>query len=370
MKIICMKIAVWILKKVYLLFRPVRLKRKVVMLSRQSGKPGMDFRLLEAELNRRGIENVVLCHEMESSLTGLVKYMFHILQQMRHIADSSVVITDGYCMILSIIEKKKNQKVVQIWHSLAAIKKFGWQNVDAADGRGMRVAKIMKMHRNYDYFIAPSDITADYFAESFGTDRDKAVLLGLPRIDYIKHPSRRIRKSILETYPVISRKPNVIYAPTFRKGKKLELKELVDQFPFDKYNLIVKKHPLDKADYSSVAKKGILFDQKFDTIDWLPLCDKVITDYSGVAIEATVAKKELYFYLPDRNSYSSSQGLNMNFEQESIKKYVCQNAEKLCRLLLEPYDTEALEVFFRKYISVDTEHCTKDITDFIENLLN
>ncbi len=369
MKILCMKIAVWILRKVYLLFRPLKVKRKVVMLSRQSGKPSLDYKLLEKEFNARGIKNVILCHELNSSLSGLIKYMIHILQQMRHIADASVIITDGYCMILSIIEKKEDQKVIQIWHSLAAIKKFGWQNVNAADGRGAKVAKVMKMHRNYDYFLAPSEVTADHFAESFGTDRDKALLLGLPRIDYINHPSRRIRKAILEAYPIVEEKANVMYAPTFRRGKGLELSELMEQFPFEQYNLIIKTHPLDQTDYSDMKRDGVVFDQKFDTMDWYPLCEKVITDYSGVAIEAAVARKELYFYLPDKKAYSSSQGLNMNFEKESIKFYVCQSAETLCRRLTEEYNKAAMETFRHKYMSVNTDHCTSDIVDFVETLL-
>ena len=366
MKILCMKIAVWILRKVYLLFRPLPVKRKVVMLSRQSSKPSLDYQYLEKELNERGIRNVILCHEMKSSFLGLLKYMIHILQQMRHIADASVIVTDGYCMLLSLIEKKEEQTVIQIWHSLAAIKKFGWQNVDAADGRGAKVAKVMKMHRNYDYFLAPSEVTADHFAESFSTDRDKAVLLGLPRIDYIKNPSRKIRKNILETYPVLMDKRNVIYAPTFRKGKELELSGLLRHFPFHKYNLIVKTHPLDRADYSRYDRPGLIFDQKFDTMDWYPLCAKVITDYSGVAIEAAVAEKELYFYLPDRMNYSTSQGLNMNFEKESIRNYVCQDGSRLCELLLEPYNKNAMYKFLKKYVSVNTDHCTKDMADFIE----
>lgn len=369
MKILCMKIAVWILRKVYLLFRPLPVKRKVVMLSRQSSKPSLDYQYLEKELNRRGIKNVILCHEMKSSLIGLLQYMIHILQQMRHIADASVIVTDGYCMLLSLIEKKEEQTVIQIWHSLAAIKKFGWQNVDAADGRGAKVAKVMKMHRNYDYFLAPSDVTADHFAESFGTDRDKAVLLGLPRIDYIKNPSMKIRKAILKTYPILLEKRNIIYAPTFRKGKELELGGLLRRFPFDKYNLIIKTHPLDEADYSRFAREGLLFDQKFDTMDWYPLCAKVITDYSGVAVEAAVAQKELYFYLPDRMDYSAKQGLNMNFEKESIRNYVCQDGSRLCELLTEPYNKNAMYKFLKKYVSVDTEHCTKDMADFIETLL-
>ena len=369
MKILCMKIAVWILRKVYLLFRPLKLKRKVVMLSRQSGKPSLDYKYLEKELNARGIKNVTLCHEMKSSVSGFIKYMIHILQQMRHIADASVIITDGYCMLLSIIEKKEGQEVIQIWHSLAAIKKFGWQNVNAADGRGAQVAKVMKMHRNYDYFLAPSEVTADHFAESFGTDRDKAVLLGLPRLDYINHPSKKTRKKIQDKYPIVLEKANVIYAPTFRRGKKLEISDLIEHFPFEQYNLIIKKHPLDQADYSKLERPGIVFDQKFNTIDWYPLCEKVITDYSGVAIEAAAARKEIYFYLPDKKDYSNSQGLNMNFEKESIHSYVCQSAEALCNLLLEEYDKGAMETFRRKYISVNTEHCTRDIVDFVETIL-
>lgn len=339
-------------------------------MSRQSNTKSLDFQLLEKELKRHNIETVVLCHEMKISVIGVLQYVFHILKQMRHMADSSVIVVDGYCILLSVLDKKQGQKAVQIWHSLAAIKKFGWQSVGTIDGRSPEMAKIMKMHQNYDYFIAPSEVTADLFAQAFHMDKENGVLLGLPRIDAIKRPSEVTKKNILEVYPEVAQKENILYAPTFRKGKALELEDLIEFFPFESYNLVIKKHPLDSADYAEASAKGAILDQRFNTIEWFSLCPKVITDYSGIAIEAAVAGKELFFYLPDRDCYTESLGLNMHFEEESIKEYVCSDAKKLCKLLEAEYDAEALGEFTKKYVSISTDKCTEDMCDFIEELLN
>lgn len=370
MKKICMRFVVWSLRVLSLFFKPWKLKQKVLLISRQSNEKSLDFDLLEKELKEREIETIVLCHEMKISVIGILQYIVHIFIQMRHIADSAVVIVDGYCMAVSVVDKKQGQKAVQIWHSLAAIKKFGWQSVGTIDGRSHQMAKIMKMHQNYDYFIAPSEVTADLFAEAFHMDKEKGVLLGLPRIDAIKRSSEATRKNIIEVYPEAAQKENILYAPTFRKGKALELDDLIYFFPFESYNLIIKKHPLDSADYAEASAKGAIFDQSFTTIEWFSLCQKVITDYSGVAIEAAVAGKELFFYLPDRDCYTENLGLNMHFEEESIKEYVCSDAEKLCKLMAAEYDAETLRKFTKKYVSVSTDKCTEDMCDFIEELLN
>ena len=53
-------------------------------------------------------------------------------------------------------------------------------------------------------------------------------------------------------------------------------------------------------------------DSEDGTFDWLGRCDRVITDYSAVAVESLVTEKPLYFYVYDIDEYEEKVGLNVN----------------------------------------------------------
>ena len=88
-----------------------------------------------------------------------------------------------------------------------------------------------------------------------------------------------------------------------------------------------------------------------------------------MVVESTLADKPLYLYTYDIDQYGETTGLNMNFDAESIGKYVFRDAESLAKALEEPYDMEGLRAFRKKYIEVDTDNCTVQLADFIESLI-
>ncbi len=341
---------------------------KVTIISRQADKPSLDIKLLSEELTRRRMNHVVLTKTLNKSIWGMISYIVHMIKQVYHIRTSNVVIVDGYCIPVSVLPKKNEQTVIQMWHALGAVKKFGWQSIDKKDGRSGKSARLMKMHRNYDYFFAPGEHIGRAFAKGFDTSFSKCVYMGLPRIDYLRTDSTELRQRILEDYPIISDKINVLYIPTFRRNRALEMGALVNGFDFERFNLIIKKHPLDDGDYAWAAAKGAIVDDKYDSIEWLKICNKIITDYSAMLFEGAIIRKELYVYQPDVSGYEEDLGLNINLRDEAIGEYVCYTEEVLFDKLWEPYDLKKVDRFCAKYIEAETEDCTRRICGFIETL--
>ena len=362
-----MHLAVWAANIVYLPFRLLKMKNKVSIISRQSDEPTLDIVLLSEELKKQNIENAVLAKRLDKSLFAAVSYAAHMLKQMYHIATSNVIVLDGYCILISVLPKNNNQTVIQMWHSMAAIKKFGWQTIDKQWGSARAVAETMKLHRNYDYAIAPSRITADHFSEAFRIDRDKVKLLGLPRIDYLLEENPEVIKQIYATYPQLHEKINVLYAPTFRKNTSIEITSIIESFDFETFNLVLKKHWLDKTDYSWAEKRGVIIDNEFNSLDWMKVCTKVITDYSAISIEAAIMDKELYFYLADIDDYSLKVGTNVDFKEEAISEYVYEDAATLCKNLSNEYKDSAVQEFKEKFVEIETDDITKDIVTFVKN---
>lgn len=349
-------------------FRPLPLKEKVCIISRQADEPTLDIKLLDQELKRQGAETVVLTKTLKKNLKGMLSYSLQMIRQMYHIATSKVIVVDGYCILVSVLPKKKNQQVVQMWHALGAIKKFGWQNVENPDGHGREVAEAMCMHRNYDYVLAPGARTGKYFAEAFRTPEERVVFYGLPRIDFLRTVDEKQKKEMEERYPEIVSKINILYVPTFRKNAEVELERLVAQFDFAHFNLIIKKHFLDRGDYGWAKEAGAIVDESYSSIEWLRICEKVITDYSAMAFEAAILEKDLYIFQPDVAKYEQNVGLNVEMKQEAIADYVFCEEGKLLQSMKEPYDREKVIAFRKKYIEIELEGCTKRLSEFLLTL--
>ncbi len=352
---------------------------KVTIISRESDEKTLDIAMLEEELKSRGIETETMTKlfTKDKSAGDLAGYLGTVAKQEAAILKSDVVVLDTYNIPVSMLPRIGRTKVIQMWHALSAVKKFGWQTVGSEDGTSERTATLMRMHKGYDYVIAPSDATADIFAEAFRTDRSKIVKLGLPRIDYINSAvsgDARFKTfgAIYALYPELAKsndKKIVLYVPTFRRDGLPDIKGLAEALDPEKYALIVSLHPLYRPDEELPQADHIIYEENISSFNLLGVADIIISDYSSMVVEATLADKPLYLYTYDIDQYSETTGLNMDFETEAIGKYVFRDAASLAKALSEPYDIEALRAFRNKYIEVDTENCTGQLADFIESLL-
>lgn len=370
MKKLVLKVGIVVLNAIYLIIKVLPISDKVTFISRQSNDVSMDFRMLIDEISRTNpqIKTEVLAKELTMSLSGLLCYIFYILRQMYHLATSKVVIIDGYCVPVSILKHNKETRIIQIWHALGAIKKFGHQTIDKPSGHSRAVAETMRMHKNYDYVIAASDATAKHFSEAFDVTEEKILKIGLPRVDYLLEKSNYNESKIAEYYDFDESKENILYVPTFRKGKSIPLEELVDNIELDKFNLIIKLHPLDSLSLKTIDKPGVIFDNQFSTYDMVKYCDRIVTDYSALGIESALLDKPLYFFIYDIDDYSDDPGMNIDLETE-MGKYAVRNVKELKEVIAEEYDYDKLKAFRYKYIETGEKNCTKELCDFIRNLM-
>ena len=313
MKVFVMKVAILCMQIVYSIIKLMPVKRKVVFISRQANSPTLDFRLLAEKMHEMDpdTEVVILAKKLEGGIIAMLGYVFHMLQQMYHMATAKVVVVDGYCIAASVLTHKRGLKIVQIWHALSAVKCFGYQALDKAEGSSSIVAKTMKMHNNYDYVFCASHKTAEYFSKAFNTPLEKFEILGMPRVDYIAAKPDR-NEEIYEEYPHFKDRETILYIPTFRKDEPLQWYEFRDVVDHDKYNVIIKAHPLDAADVDS----RFVVDRKYGTYDLMKFADYIITDYSAVSVEASILNKPVLFYLYDYENYKETRGINIDpFEE-------------------------------------------------------
>ena len=334
-----MRFYIYFLRFIYYFMKLRKTRNRIVFLSRQSNDISLDFKLLKKEIEKQNsdVEIKVITKKIEKKVSSVIKGFFVILKSMCYLATSKIVIIDGYNIQISTLKHKDDLKVFQIWHSLGAIKKFGLDALNTK--KDQKVAKVMCMHKGYDYINCGSDYMRPYFSKAFGYT-DNLNCLGLPRIDYLVTNYKVLKKRIYTDYPSLKSKKIILYAPTFRKDNNYKIDELINSIDLTKYNLIIKVHPSMKT---SIKNKKVYTCNSYSTLKLLAVADYVITDYSGIFVESLALNKKIYLYTYDIDNYKKIPGLNIDLEKE-FKSITFKDEKKLFESLCKnKYDKELLK---------------------------
>ena len=358
---------------IYTFLKILPTENQIVFISMQSDSIGLDFELLKKELEyvEPGTKLVFHCKKMESSLSkksDYIKYVYNMfeytLEAMYYLAISKVCVTESYCVPISLLKHKKELKILQIWHASGAVKKFGYQALGTKEGKSREIAELMCMHKNYDYVIAPSEITKETFAEAFNIDKENVVKLGLPRLEYITNKEYDRTEEIYTDYPELKNKKVILYVPTFRKSKSIDLSEILNYSLKDEYKLIIKLHPLE----NTVVPQKYTIDSKYTTYDLIKIADYIITDYSVLSIEASVLEKPVFLYVYDLEEYGENRGLNIDLSQE-LKTFTTKSFNDIMnKIENNNYDLNEIIKYKMKYIEVEPSSTIKELTKFILDL--
>ncbi|MDD4624466.1 MAG: CDP-glycerol glycerophosphotransferase family protein [Bacilli bacterium] len=336
--------------------------KKVLLISRESNNVSLDFSLLKKEMDKK-YKVIVLTKKINKGFINSILYYFHILKQMYHLSNSKVCLVDTYIIPVSILKHKKDLLIIQTWHSLAAIKQFGYQTLNKESGRNYKLSMLMDMHKNYDYVISGSNEMIKYFSKAFNVDEDKFISIGLPRIDYLIDNEKILKNKIYKKYPKLKTKKTILYAPTFRRYDDNSIDKLIDSTDLSKYNLIVKTHPVKEVKFN---KEKVFTCDEFSSIDLLTISDFLITDYSAIAIEGLVLDIPLFFYVNDYDEYSKKNGLNIDLFKE-LPGYTYKSPRQLMKKLdSNNYDMLLLKRFKDKYLTNQKGNSTKLIVDLIK----
>lgn len=354
------------LKIIYAPLKLLKTKNQVVYLSRQRNEKDIDFSLLEQALKDEdpSINQVFRLKMIDDGIVAKIKYCFYVIGDMYYLATSKVAVVDTYSITVSCLNHKKDLKVIQMWHALGATKRFGLQAVGTKEGRDEKISNAMCMHKNYDYVLAPSEATAEFYKQAFGVGDDKIKILPMPRVDFLTDGNAKTTEFYSQN-PGMGDKKIVLYLPTFRDREAVCAQMLKVEFE-DKNNLqlIISAHPLSKV------KKDERYTANgdFSSFELMKIADVIITDYSACAYEASLLMKPLYFFTPDYDEYMKDRGINVDIKAE-IPSAVFDDAEALVNAIEnEIYDMGALFSFREKFINRSNNN-SKELATFIKYLI-
>ena len=361
------------MKIIYFFLKLLKTQNKITFMSRQTNTRNIDFDMIIDEIKEQDstIKIVVLNKRLEKNLKSKITYFLYMFKQMYHMATSKIIIIDSYAILVSILKHKKNTKVIQIWHALGSLKKFGYSILDKKEGRNSKIAKVMRMHGNYDYIITSSNISKNYLKEAYNAKEEQMVVLGLPRIDFLqsKKEEEKIKKKFYSIYKNINNnKENILYIPTNRIEKEIDIKKVAKNINYSKYNLIIKLHNGREIIYTNNRK----YEEKgnfFLGLELLHVVDYIITDYSAICHEAALVNKPIYFYVYDYEEYVKNRGFYIDYNNEMpgiISKDIKEIKKSIENKIWYP---DKIEKFLDKYVEKRNVNVTKEFVKFIFELM-
>ena len=141
---------------------------------------------------------------------------------------------------------------------------------------------------------------------------------------------------------------------------------MVENFDFNKFNLIITFHPKVKEDIDD--NRIIKINSKeFLTYDILKISDYVITDYSSLLIDALVINRKVLLYVFDYENYKENNGLNIDLVKE-FPNITRRDGKGINELLLSKYNDKDYKKLQKNY-KPKVKNCSKRIVSLIKECM-
>ncbi|MCY8453690.1 CDP-glycerol glycerophosphotransferase family protein [Bacillus spizizenii] len=299
------------------------------------------------------------------------KSPIHLIRAVYLMFCSRVVLTDNYFLLTSALNKRPQTKCIQVWHANGSLKKFGLEDISNLHRTQNDIKRFKKVYSSFDYLTVGSEEMADIFKKSFGVKDHQLLRTGVPLTDpYYQENKKKISGTLK-----LQSKKIILYAPTFRDYDMHSIqlpfteKQLIHQLK-EEYVLFVKLHPAIQNNiaikYSSNYIKDV---SNYALFDLLMAADILITDYSSVPFEFSILNKPILFYTYDLKLYQEKRGLVDNY-LSIIPGRACHDSKSLINEIQSPFDYSKIKIFSDRWNRYSDGNSSRNLLDFIENLIS
>lgn len=284
------------------------------------------------------------------------------LRLWRDLTTAKYILLDDFYGLISAMEVRKDQEIVQLWHGSGAFKKFGFSRV----GTGDNISNVHTGYRKYTKASVTAEPIRECFAEAFDIALEKVQAVGSPRTDmfFDEKAKEDAKERVYESYPQLMNKKVVLIAPTYRGRKvehatydfdRLNLGSLVKELG-DDYQLVVKWHP---ALYNNIKRGLIKFDDSGtvdassynDINDLMVVSDILVTDYSSVIFDWYLLDKPAIYFTYDLEEYEAGRGLYFDFDEYVYGQAVADYEGLIDGIKREDLAVEKRNAFGEKFMS-------------------
>ncbi len=346
-------------------------KNRVAFVAPHNGGENDSLGVMKKYIEQKGgFETVFITtndikFKASSPVRSIFKAIGFFTKGAKALATSEYIFLNDNFMPTAKLNFSPDAVITMLWHAEGAFKKFGLSAPLTDDIRKREKACSAKL----DYIICSSENVADIYAEAFGTEKEKVLALGSPRVDKLlsKCDTEALRREFDLAHPECKNKKLVLYAPTFRDDPAADsaLLSHIDTEKFnsvlgDEYSLLIKLHP----QINSAAPVNGATDVTKEDIGMLThICSAVITDYSSVCMDFALLSKPCIFFAFDLESYENERSFYFDYESYVPGKVV-KTFDGVIEEIKEPRTSEEK---LRKFRDFNFDYLDDNSTERIFN---
>jgi len=233
---------------------------------------------------------------------------------------------------------RHNQKWINTWHAGMNYKHIGYDYLAPVSSLASRIFKVK--NRQPDYYLSGSEFFTKDTAKSFRFNESVFLNTGLPRNDVFFADNQMIVEKVKKHYNIDSNKKLVLFAPTFRRGMKLDTfgmnfeetcKALSERFGGE-WILLFRNH-----NFVKVKKKhrgSIDVSDYHDMQELMCAADVLISDYSSCLFDFCFTHRPAFVYATDLKNYITNDRA-FAYPIEKWPFSVAENNEELVKCIYE-----------------------------------
>lgn len=262
-----------------------------------------------------------------SAFSGMKK----MLGFMKLYAVSGCVIICNNFLPVSACKKRKETRVIQLWHGCGAFKKFGYDAFDDIP-KGYRG----NVYKNYDLVTVSGEYCVPFFESGMRLGKGIVKPFGCCITDRLfdREYLNLCREKFKHIHPKAEGKRVVLWASTFRGNAgdanvvgEQYIDRLADMYKNELY-VIKSVHPMSQGGTRKAGR--IPCDQKeeggriyMSSSELLVCADVLITDYSSIFFEYLLLDRPIVFFAPDYEDYARDRGFYLDFD--SLPGHIVKN---------------------------------------------
>ena len=327
--------------------------------------------LLYRKLKREGGWKIIE-HYLDYGTASAGQVARHSMRFMKLYARAGfVVICDNFLPAASC-RKRRETKVIQLWHACGCYKKFGYDAKDdiPENYHGANV------YRNADLVTVSGEAAVKPFASAMRLPESVVRPVGVSRTDLYRSRnwSRRCRERFYEKYPEAAGKKVVLWAPTFRGNAGAPEKTDIDIAALqeklgEEYLVLTRLHPhMMRAGEANEAARAAAC--PIPTEELYPLTDVLIADYSSLIYEYLLFGHPLVLYCPDLDRYRSERGFYMDISEVPGETVTKRDMDLLAEAVKRAHtDEDRLKEFLDRYMSACDGMATERIARWMKETM-
>ena len=324
------------------------------------------MRKMYAEVRASGQYDIkVMCRDFDKlSKPQLIKWLCRFMKL--YARAGAVVICDNFLPAASC-SKRRETKVIQLWHACGCYKKFGY---DAADDipehyHGGNV------YRNADLVTVSGEAAVGPFSSAMRLPESCVRPLGVSRTDLYRSGTwvRKCKERFYEKYPEAGGKTVVLWAPTFRgnagdpENISIDIGKLQKELG-EKYLVLTRLHPHMMRQNMQAEKDASC---PIPTEELYPVTDVLIADYSSLIYEYLLFSKPAVLYCPDLDEYRSGRGFYMDISEIPGEIVTQQDEQVLADAVRRACaDPDRLRAFLDRYMGACDGQATDRIVEWLK----